>query len=213
VRRAKAYLSKWGGVVADRSLSALVAVASNGVIGHHGGMPWRLGSDLRRFKQLTMGGVLIMGRKTYQSIGRPLPGRQTIVVTRNRHWAARGVITVADPTAAVVQVGLLAERAQDGMAGHGQGVAGGVAGQGYVVGGAEIYQALLPRCQTLYLTRVLAEPPGDTRLELDLSDFDVVTRESLPISDRDQYPTEFLQLVRRAQPEGAVANRPASDEG
>ncbi len=158
-------------------LTAVVAMTPAGVIGRDGDMPWRLSSDLRRFKRLTMGGVLIMGRKTYDSIGRPLPGRETIVITRNRTWSADGVTTAASPAEAVELIG---QR------------------RAYVVGGAEIYRQLLPDCQTLLLTRVLADVEGDTLLEMDLSGFSIVERTALPASDRDQYPTEFLRLVRRA---------------
>jgi dihydrofolate reductase len=158
-------------------LTAVVAIATNGVIGRDGDMPWRLSSDLRRFKQLTMGGALIMGRKTYDSIGRPLPGRQTIVITRNPDWSAAGVTPVASPAEAIAQLG---DR------------------NGFVVGGAEIYRMMLPACQRLMLTRVLAEIEGDTRLELDLSGFEVVERIDVPVSERDEYSTEFLELVRVA---------------
>ena len=82
-------------------LTAVVAMTPSGVIGRDGDMPWRLRSDLRRFKKLTMGGVLIMGRRTYDSIGRPLPGRRTIVITRNPDWSAEGVESADSPAAAI----------------------------------------------------------------------------------------------------------------
>lgn len=165
-------------------LTALVAMTPTGVIGRDGDLPWKLSSDLRRFKQRTMGGVLIMGRKTYESIGRPLPGRETIVITRNLDWPAvglpDGVHRVDGPGAAVNQLQEhFAERA------------------GYVVGGAQIYQALLPRCERVLLTRVLGDIEGETVLDFDFSDFSVAEQTSLAASDRDQYPTEFLVLVRR----------------
>lgn len=159
------------------SLSAVVAMTSDGVIGRDGGMPWRLSSDLRRFKKLTMGGVLIMGRKTFDSIGRPLPGRDTIVITRDPDWSVEGVTTAGSPAMAIEIAG---DR------------------DGFVVGGAEIYRQLLPYCRHLLLTRVLAEIEGDTLLEVDLSRFVLVERTELPASDRDDYPTEFLRYVRGA---------------
>jgi dihydrofolate reductase len=162
-------------------LTALIAITPGGVIGRDGDMPWRLSSDLRRFKKLTMGGVLIMGRKTYESIGRPLPGRQTIVITRDPGWSADGVVIADSPARAIEMVG--GRRA-------------------FVVGGAEIYRQLLPHCQTLLLTRVLAEIEGDTVLDLDLSRFAVIERTELPASDRDQYPTEFLTLKRQVAGDG-----------
>ena len=84
-----------------RRLTAILAITPAGVIGRDGGLPWRLGTNLRRFKELTMGGVLIMGRKTYESIGRPLPGRQTIVITRNKSWTADGVLRADGPDEAL----------------------------------------------------------------------------------------------------------------
>ena len=140
-------------------LTAVVAMTPSGVIGRDGDMPWRLSSDLRRFKRLTMGGVLIMGRRTYDSIGRPLPGRRTIVISRNESWSAGGVERSASPEAAVE------------MAGQ---------SRPFVVGGAEIYRQLLPRCTHLYLTRVWSAVEGDTKLSIDLSEFRIIEQTRLP---------------------------------
>ncbi len=159
----------------SKALTAIIAMTPNGVIGHEGGMPWHLRTDLRRFKELTMGGVLIMGRKTYESIGRPLPGRQTIVVTRDPHWSAAGVLVVSSPQQALERVG---DRV------------------GFVVGGAEIYRQLMPCCDRLMLTRVLTKLTGDTVLDLDLSGFEVLQKMEFPASAADQYPTEFLVYQR-----------------
>lgn len=123
-----------------------------------------------------MGGVLIMGRRTYESIGRPLPGRTNIVVTRNQDWSAAGVLRADSPDAALALAG---DR------------------ETFVVGGAEIYRQLLPRCTDLLLTRVLSETPGDTKLEIDLSEFEIIEQTSLPASERDEVATEFLRLVRK----------------
>ena len=157
-------------------LTAVVAMTPGGVIGKDGDMPWRLSSDLRRFKRLTMGGVLIMGRRTYDSIGRPLPGRRTIVVTRNRDWSAEGVERAGSPDEAVQMAG-----------------SGGV----FVVGGAEIYRQLLPRCTHLYLTRVLSDVEGDTKLSIDLSEFRIIEQTHFPASAQDDVPTEFVRLIRQ----------------
>jgi dihydrofolate reductase len=156
-------------------LTAIVAVTPQGVIGRDGDMPWRLSSDLRRFKRLTMGGVLIMGRKTYDSIGRPLPGRRTIVLTRDRHWSAPGIEAADRPQTAI-------ELAADQPA--------------FVVGGSEIYRLLLPRCEQLFLTRVWSATAGDTLLPLDLKPFRIVEKTRIPASPRDDVPTEFLRLQR-----------------
>ena len=158
------------------NLTAVVAMTPDGVIGRDGDMPWRLSSDLRRFKKLTMGGVLIMGRKTYDSIGRPLPGRRTVVLTRNPDWSAEGVQAVTRPEQAIESVGDEA---------------------GFVVGGAEIYRLLLPHCQRLFLTRVFSDVQGDTILELDLSEFQIDEVTQYPASERDDFPTEFLRMSRR----------------
>ncbi len=157
-------------------LTAIVAMTPDGVIGRDGDLPWRLGTDLRRFKSLTMGGVLIMGRRTYDSIGRPLPGRTTIVITRNPGWSAEGVLRASSPQEAIA---LAADR------------------RAFVVGGAEIYRQMMPFCSQLLLTRVLAEIAGDTKLEIDLSQFEVIEQTSFPVSERDEVATEFLRLARK----------------
>jgi dihydrofolate reductase len=127
-------------------VTIVAAVARNGVIGVDGGLPWHLPDDLRRFKELTLGHVLVMGRKTYESIGRPLPGRTTVVVTRNPQW---------DPGAPGVHVAATVEEAVDAAAAIDPDV--------FVVGGAEVYRAALPLADCLELTLVDAEPDGDTR--------------------------------------------------
>ncbi|MGI9471137.1 MAG: dihydrofolate reductase [Rubripirellula sp.] len=159
----------------DRGATAIVAMTPSGVIGLDGDMPWRLSSDLRRFKRLTMGGSLIMGRRTYDSIGRPLPGRRTIVLTRNPDWSAAGVERAASPESALEMAGDSA----------------------FVVGGAEIYRILLPACDHLLLTRVWSTVKGDTKLSIDLSEFQVIEQTRVPASARDDVPTEFLRLFRR----------------
>lgn len=157
-------------------VAALVAMTRDGIIGNNGDLPWRLSSDLRRFKQITMGGVLIMGRKTYDSIGRPLPGRKTIVLTRNANWQQTGVLTASNPREAIVLSG---EQ------------------KTFVVGGAEIYRQLLPYCDQILLTRVLAEIEGDTKIDLDLTDFEASERSEHPAGERDEYATEFIRYKRR----------------
>lgn len=166
---------------AKHPLTAVVAVTPNGVIGRDGEMPWRLRQDLQRFKKLTMGGVLIMGRKTFDSIGRPLPGRRTIVVTRKTDWNFEGVEVASSPDLAVEMGGDEAI---------------------FVVGGAEIYRQLLPKCDQILLTRVLSSVEGDTHLELDLAGFRALERFRVPAGPRDDVPTEFFRMVR----EGASQN-------
>lgn len=125
-----------------RAYKAIAAMAENRVIGLAGSIPWRLPGELAWFKQATWGGVLVMGRRTFQSIGRPLPGRRTVVLTRSS-WSEPGVDTAPDVESLE---GLLRDEPR----------------AVWVAGGAEVYSQLLPRCDDLYLTRVAASPQGDT---------------------------------------------------
>jgi len=122
-------------------ISLVAAVARNGVIGDSGRLPWHLPEDLKRFKALTMGHVMIMGRKTHEAIGRPLPGRRTIVVSRQARIAFPGVETAASLEAAIALAGEAPEI--------------------FVVGGGEIYVQALPLAHRLLLTEVDASPAGD----------------------------------------------------
>lgn len=124
-------------------ISLVVARANNGVIGRDGGLPWHLPADLRHFKAVTMGKPIIMGRRTFESIGRPLPGRHNIVLTRG-DWTADGVTVVADLAAAFAAAGEVDEIA--------------------IIGGAAVYAAALPFAWRVYLTEVHATPAGDTML-------------------------------------------------
>ena len=126
-------------------VTIVAAVARNGVIGVDGRLPWRLPDDLRRFKKLTLGHVLVMGRKTYESIGHPLPGRTTVVVTRTARWASGSDEVVV---AAGVPEAIAAATAIDDEV--------------FVVGGAQVYAAALPVTHRIELTLVDAEPDGDT---------------------------------------------------
>lgn len=122
-------------------ISLIVAVSTNNVIGAGGDLPWRLSDDLKRFKAATMGKPIVMGRKTYESIGRPLPGRQNIVITRQSGFTAEGC-DVVQSTAEAVEA---AEGADEIM----------------VIGGSQIYAAFLPLAERIYLTRVHTEVEGD----------------------------------------------------
>nr|AIA15653.1 Dihydrofolate reductase [uncultured bacterium]AIA15760.1 Dihydrofolate reductase [uncultured bacterium] len=131
--------------VARPEVIGIAAVARNGVIGTGNDIPWRIPEDWARFKAITMGHVLIMGRRTYDSIGRPLPGRTTVVVTRNQSWHADGVIVAADLDEAFARSGELSpERV-------------------FVAGGGQIYAAAWDRLDRLEITEVDAEPVGDVR--------------------------------------------------
>jgi len=131
-------------------LAIIVAAAKNGVIGRNNQLPWHLPQDLKYFKAVTLGKPVIMGRKTYESIGKPLPGRTNIVITRNKDWvAAEGVVV----TNSFDQALLEAQKVLDSAASDFD--------EAMVIGGAEIYRAALQFADRVYLTRVDAEPEGD----------------------------------------------------
>lgn len=157
-----------------------VAVARNGVIGNQGGMPWRLSTDLKRFKAITMGKPVVMGRKTWESIGKPLPGRRNIVVTRNRDYPAEGADVVASLPAAL-------DMAQ-----------GDQAAEVAVIGGGEIYRQAIDLADTLHVTHVEAELEGDTRFpDIDPAIWKPVTREAVAAGDRDSFATEYVVYERQ----------------
>lgn len=141
-------------------LTLVAAVADNGVIGADGDIPWRLPADFAHFKALTFGHVLVMGRATYESIGRPLPGRTTIVLTRDPDWNAEGVLVARDLDEAL----RLAEKIDDEV---------------FVVGGASVYAEALERADAQVLTEVHLSPDGDTRYpEFEPADWTETQRES-----------------------------------
>ena len=164
--------------MSTHQLSAVVAVARNGTIGRGNALPWKLRSDLQRFKRLTMGHSLVMGRKTFESIGRPLPGRQTIVLTRQKDKNFEGVQIAISLEKAIALV------PNDSIA--------------FIVGGAEIYRVAMPLVTNLYLTRVLADIDGDTIFgPLDESEFDCMERSFIPADAFNEWPSEFQHLVRK----------------
>ncbi|SDE01087.1 dihydrofolate reductase [Auraticoccus monumenti] len=131
----------------DRAVVAVAAVARNGVIGNGPDIPWHVPGEQARFKRLTMGGVLVMGRRTYESIGRPLPGRRTVVLSRGPGWAP------APEHADRVDVVGTPEEALEVAAGH--------PGTTFVAGGGEVYRLLWPWTTVLELTEIDLEPDGD----------------------------------------------------
>ena len=158
------------------TIALVVALARNGVIGRDNGLAWHLSSDLKRFKALTMGKPMLMGRRTWDSIGRLLPGRRSLVLTRDRAFRAPGAETVHDWAGALTAAG-----AADLM----------------VVGGAEIYALALPHADRLHLTEVDAAPDGDVRFPiLDRTRFRETFRESHPAGARDEHAFAFVDLER-----------------
>lgn len=163
-----------------------VAIAENGVIGRDGGLPWRLSTDMRRFKAMTMGNPVLMGRKTWESFPkRPLPGRLNIVMTRDRAYVAEGaeVVRTLDDALALARV---RGRCMDG------------AREICVIGGGEVYAQALPKADRLYVTHVLASFDGDTRFpEIDPAVWEAVASEDVPVGEKDSHPTRHVVYQRR----------------
>ncbi|MGH8462066.1 MAG: dihydrofolate reductase [Stenotrophobium sp.] len=160
-----------------KSVGLIVAMDDHRLIGRDGDLPWRLPNDLRHFKALTLGKVILMGRKTWVSLGRPLPQRDNWVLTRDRGFAADGCRVF--------------NHLDDVLAAHRQ-------GELMVIGGAELYRQLLPLADRLYLTRVHARLQGDTWFpEFPPDDFVEVSREDFPADEKHPYPYSFLILERR----------------
>ena len=159
-------------------LSLIVAAGENNEIGKGGKMPWHLPADLRHFKTITMGKPVIMGRRTYESIGKPLPGRRNIVVTRDKSWQAEGCDVVHSlPEALMLAAG---------------------APEIILIGGGQLYREALARVQRIYLTRVHGEFDADTFFPvLDMAQWREVARESHPVDERNAYACTFQVLERR----------------
>jgi dihydrofolate reductase len=163
----------------------VVAVADNRVIGRDNKLPWRLPSDLKRFKALTMNKPIVMGRRTHQSIGRPLPGRTNIVLTRDATWKAEGVLTAASLDAA------LSLAADDARARGAESIA--------VIGGANVYAQAMPRATRIELTRVHATPDGDAHFATPHpGEWDEVAREKRSAGAGDT--ADFTYVTYRRSP-------------
>ncbi len=157
-------------------LTIVVAVSENGFIGKEGDLPWRLSADLRRFKRVTMGHHLLMGRKTFESIGRLLPGRTTAILTRSSEYSVAG---------AVVSTSLdqLVDSINDSEI--------------FVVGGGEVYQLALPRATRMHFTRVHATVEGDVTFpDIDWSRWTQMTTESQPADERNEFDSTYSLFER-----------------
>jgi dihydrofolate reductase len=161
----------------------VAAVADNGVIGRDNAMPWRLSSDLKRFKALTVGKPVVMGRKTYLSIGRPLPGRTNIVVSRNAEFAAPGVVTAGGlETALAVARGDALRRGTDEI---------------IVIGGTEVFLQAMPLAERLEITHVHCAPAGDTLFPpIDREQWHEIARSEHEAGTRDDAPFAYVTYVR-----------------
>ena len=158
-------------------LTIVVAMARNRVIGCNNALPWRLPADLQRFRSITLGKPVIMGRKTHESIGRPLPGRENIVVSANRDYVATGcrvTHSIADALASL-------QKMPEVM----------------VIGGASLYRETLACAERIYLTLVHADITGDTWFpELDTGQWRQISREDFPADERNNYAYSFIHLER-----------------
>ena len=162
-------------------VSIVVAVADNGVIGRGNALPWDLPDDLQHFKRTTMGRPIVMGRKTFESIGRPLPGRLNIILTRDPSWTAHGVSVASSIEQAID----LAE---------GQAFIDG-ADSVMVIGGAEVYRQALPFASRAFVTRVHGQVDGDAFFDLDdIASWREVTRERVPAGERNSHDFSVIRL-------------------
>ena len=169
--------------MADIKLSLIAAVAENGVIGLDGGMPWRLASDMKRFKLLTMGKPVIMGRKTYESIGGPLKGRVNIVVSRAADFRPEGVKVAPSFAAALILAEETARATGDEEI--------------MVIGGSQVYGAAIPLADRLYITHVAASPAGDARFPaIDPALWRSASAAQLPAGEKDSAATTFVVYER-----------------
>lgn len=161
-------------------ISLIVAAAQNGVIGRDNQLIWRLPDDLKQFKHLTTGHPIIMGRKTFDSIGKPLPNRTSIVITRSKEWSLEGVLVVNSVEEAV-------EAAQKTGT-----------EEAFVIGGAEIYRLTLPIADKIYLTEVQADFEGDACFSIpDAENWQEKSRLHHPSDEKHAIPFDFVELVRK----------------
>ncbi len=165
------------------SIALVVAVAENGVIGRDNALPWRLSADLRRFKALTLGHTVIMGRKTFESIGKGLTGRRNLVVSRNPEFRPEGATRVPSLEAAFTEAG--------------------PTGEVFVIGGADIYRQAMPRAEKIYLTLVHASPEGDAHFPLPEGNaWALVSTELRGADDRNEFAVGVSGLQRRKRRKG-----------
>ena len=157
-------------------ISLIVAMDKQGLIGNKGGLPWHLSADLQHFKKMTMAKPIIMGRITYQSIGRPLPGRQNIIISSNPDYKVNGGEVFPSLQAAVSAL---------------------TVPEVMIIGGASLYQQALPLCHQIYLTEVMASLEGDTWFpKWDKNDWQVCDSAEYPADKDNDYPYSFKRLTR-----------------
>jgi dihydrofolate reductase len=160
-------------------LSIIVAVAENHVIGRDNQLIWHLPKDLKQFKNLTTGHPIIMGRKTFESIGKPLPNRTSIIISRNTNFAVEGCIVVNSLENAILEAQKIESE------------------EAFIIGGAEIYKIAMPISDKIYLTRVYHNFEGDTFFpEIDLNNWQETKREMNEVDDKHLYEFAFVELEK-----------------
>lgn len=166
-------------------IAMIAAVAENGIIGASGRIPWRAPSDMAFFKRTTIGKPIVMGRKQFETVGRPLPGRTNIIVSRRPGYQPDGVIVINDLPAALEHARTLAEA--DG------------ATEAMVIGGGEIYAQALPFANRLYISHIAASPEGDTRFPaIDRGVWTAVAEPEVPRTGRDE--VDFRTVIYERRP-------------
>jgi dihydrofolate reductase len=159
-------------------ISLIVAMASNRVIGNNNVMPWHLSADLKKFKQITMGSPILMGRKTFESIGRPLPGRTNIILSRNSEYRQDECLVFNDIEKAI-------KKACESS------------GEIFVIGGADLYEAMLPIADALYITIINREFQGDAFFpDIDMNEWSEVEREDIYDDPDTAFTYSFLKFEK-----------------
>jgi dihydrofolate reductase len=159
-------------------ISLIVGMASNRVIGAENKMPWHLSADLKRFKKITMGSPILMGRKTHESIGKALPGRTNIVISRNSHYRAQGCQVYSDITSALDSFPECQEI--------------------FIIGGASLYETMLPEADSIYLTQIHQSFSGDTYFpEIDSNDWVEIEHERIDNDPDVTFSYSFIKLERQ----------------
>lgn len=161
-------------------ISLIVAMDENGLIGNNNDLPWRLPADLKRVKEITYGHILVMGRKNHESIGRPLPERRNVILTRNKDYTSEGCEVIHEP------FDILKEVEEKEI---------------FIFGGTEIYKIYLPYVQTMYITRIHESFEGDTYFpEVDMNEWEEVCLERHDPDEKNKYSYTFYIYDRKGNP-------------
>ncbi|MFJ7469722.1 dihydrofolate reductase [Peribacillus frigoritolerans] len=160
-------------------ISLMVAMDQNRVIGKNNKLPWHLPADLQYFKKVTMGHPIVMGRKTFESIGRVLPGRENVIVTRNQEFKAEGCVVLHD----IAQIKMFADNHDEEV---------------FVIGGAEIFKEILPFTDRLYITEIHETFEGDTFFpEIDENEWDEISSNPGEIDEKNRFAHDFIILQKK----------------